>query len=241
MLKLSAFLLLKKSKKIIISSMNNKLIHRSENIINAYLAKKVIGDIIYGNCTEADEFYVLLNTNTTVKFLRKELTNDKYSNSLKQLANIISSEDTRFVVKELCISMCKEVISDSDIKDALFRLYDSKRISYSLIYTLLEYSNLDIDIHRYCFCYIKDNWSSFMNESKHSKNAIDIIEQRIERTSVPITKHWIYWCTILHSNDREEVAYFLNNLNKDETYGLNNDMILFRKEVINFLKEKFKQ
>ncbi|WP_291124915.1 hypothetical protein [Flavobacterium sp. UBA6031] len=222
-----------------------------DDLVKKYIAKKIIFDILNYELYEPDEFYLTINTNNFTSFLRAEIRKEEYSDKINKFAEIIKSNKTKLVVKELCLLICKNIRNEKVIKDALYSLYNSEKFSISLIYTMLDYEDLELDYHKSFFNYLKNenNWTTFENESKNynSKNVIDIVEQRLENIGneesymTPETKHWIYWCALLHSQDREGVEYFIKNIKKEEEKkNLSPEMKSFREEVIEFILDKNK-
>lgn len=182
-----------------------------EKIYN-YLADKVIEDL--NNDTLPSDIAEAMCFNPMNDYLRSKNTNTK-----EIILKLLENKATNDQVKRLALMISRPHQQDPDIKDAIFKIWQTRSdniyLGFASIYRLLEYQDVTEDNKERFFTYIKNNWKewrkivqlSYLETSKVLPGA----RKRLNNPDFPSWKKWIYLTEIAASSHVGESIDFLSN------------------------------
>jgi len=204
-----------------------------------YIVKKAFEDIRAG--VKLDERLIAeLHEKSAMDLLRLERTSEDLDRLIK-LAKSGTEPEHKLAVGILAYSKNDPPEFKEKISVLLFNLWESNRkehnvrICINLIVRLLDYDNL-LEQHHIYYEYIVDNWDIFietqigyMGEGRSDigkgdpKKVLLNVEKRMgDFDKFPSTKHWVYLCSAMASDDYPGIIRLLDNYKVKLDSGLAN-------------------
>lgn len=134
--------------------------------------------------------------------------------------------------------LAKEIQHLAEIKGLLFKLWAENKSEGSrgicLMWGLLNYDDLPIELHREIFSFIIKNWEIWKADhlvfAGGVENVISVAKARLADESFPKSKHWIYLLSLKLSNNQNAMNELVNSLQLEGS----DEMISMALKEINF-------
>lgn len=172
------------------------------------IAEKACQDLRDGKILD-NELAYKLNSVPQVDYCRA-LIQDSDEGWLK---NIASSPSVPPLTRELCISLmhplCRK--NNRDIRDYLENLWkssDQYNIKMQLMWRLLDYDDLTVDLHRDIYGnFVIPNWDKWLpyvvDKFGGKEEVFSSCSRRLQNSDFPASKAWIYLCVASGCNKEE--------------------------------------
>lgn len=177
-----------------------------------YLAAKVIDDIRKGAILSTDLIKVLC-TVPIIDYLRREVE----EKDIDYLMKYLQSEDN--ILVQFALALFQKNKDIPEVKEKLFLLWaESKTFDekMNVMFRILDYPNVSIEIHTSIFDFIINNWDRWISEciiwqAENDKNKIlDSIKIRLKDNRFPASKSWVYLLMATASPDKNELRNLIN-------------------------------
>lgn len=177
--------------------------------IQKYLLSKIVEDI-----RSRDPFPEYLATALHKHSLSDDLRGAMEERDLLLVLAMASSESLPIAI--LGISLLRKFRGDASVKQFL-RTEWSKATEYerkwALMPRLLDDEHLDLTLHEEMFAFVKDNFPRFLVDSRRWYEGADCVldgcRSRLNDSSFPLSKSWVYLCCAMGSDDRNGIADLL--------------------------------
>ena len=127
--------------------------------------------------------------------------------------------DDRESYYSLGISLLRPLQYDAAIRNFLFNLWQndtSYKRRWWVMFRLLDYPELPIEIHRELFQFTKANWKQWIadvvNHFGGSAELLNVLGARLQSPSWPQSKTWVRVLEALGASDKESLREFLNKI-----------------------------
>lgn len=202
-----------------------------DELILRYLSEKIVADLRNNKLQE--EIATSVDRQPFVDCIRNYIFDEDFE-WMKQIL-----KDQKWnSIWELTSSLLFKLEGSEHVKNFIQNLWDTRddyKSKYWIMWRLLDNKKIDLKYHQSVYDFIKCNWDQWIMDCKNWIGNDDIflyIENRIEDTSIPITKKWIYLCMSFIITDSKRTLILLDKLSDTN--------IKFIEEIRNELKNKIK-
>ena len=194
-----------------------------------YLAEKVLNDI-RGNSSFSNGMLDDMNSFPLVDYLREKVIDS----DVEVIISLIKSED-----KNLCylgLNLVNRVQHLESVKRELINFWnntDDYERKYFLMWTLLNHSQLEDEMHKEIFAFVTDNWEKWKVDytkfAGGSGNLISFSEKRFYDNKFPNSKKWIYLLAIKAIENKTDIHVALSKFQIDNTNEMQNTIFALLK------------
>lgn len=182
--------------------------------MNKDLLEFISTNIMKGVSTEtlfSDEVAVVLHKHPHIDQLRSLIKPEDFD-SIKSICLTGGVEAKRFG-----FSLFRNIADDKRVKPFLIEQWGvvaDNEIKRSMMWRLLDYPELEMEVHLSIYQYVRSNWDSWIagvirnyhGEEKYFQNILD----RLNDSRFPASKSWAYLCGIMTYHDTQAIKSVLD-------------------------------
>jgi hypothetical protein len=181
--------------------------------ILAYIAEKVIDDLRNKGKFEDDSLAMDLTafpfcdpirsrvTNKDIHILFKLFLSGQKGNQTMALS-LLRSQEHQGVIKRFIVEQWEKSREDFEIR-------------YHLMWRLLDFEDLDIDMHNNIYNFVIDNWERWQKRDviwfKGEECVLDVCLKRLSDDKFPPTKAWAYLCASMAAPEKDQVRELMES------------------------------
>ena len=208
------------------------------DLLNKYIAKKIVEDIRKNSLSPEIAWEVVKYPFNDL--IRKEL---KQSDSI-YIKKLLIEKDWR--LKSFALMISRPFQDDQEIKEIILNIWntDAKNsfpIANECIYRLLEYEDVAEEHRHEMFNYIKGHWGEWKDTLPRYIDLNEIfglVRSRLDDTSFPSWKKWIYLTLIACSPEKDRGKNMLKELKNENGFYQTDPFV---KSVIDWLLGELKE
>jgi len=176
-----------------------------------YLAQHAVQDLREGISLD-DALSTDLNSVTFAHHLRKQIKDQ----DADWLVSLLSSDSP--IQRKLALDMTKPVANYPVVENALISMWDEEEdelVKLSLVFAILNIKNLNEELHRKVFYWIRDHEEPFKKTVAEwyggEEKILNTVKIRSEDSSLVKAGNWIYMPCALASNNMGGAREFVSN------------------------------
>jgi hypothetical protein len=201
--------------------------------LSSWIAKHLVEDCRSGHQMTATLCRAMHNEQV-VRIARKLIQESDFE-WIKKMCD--SAEED---VCRLGLSLMRPLAIRRNLREFFLNLWTKWENSYpvraELLHRITDFEDLPITIHKELFSFVVNNWESWIDAVRKwtggSRYVIDYCKRRLADPDFPVSKHWVYLCSAVASNNPSEARELITDYMQQAREKLNQEVVSFLEQDV---------